>query len=511
MSLPIRAAAFCLSLSCLSVFPAAAEINLTGKVVGTDGKGIAGVRVGLKHLTFYAFTDAEGRYKLDAASLRVPDRSRASAPGAPALKAGAVSFSVPVDGAHVDIRAFDLFGRPAGVLHTGPLAAGGYALKLPAASAGTILFVRATIAGRRHVLRHFPASLKAQSGPASAQATPPALSKRSAAEYDTLTVSKEGYSPDYKRINSFTGTHDFFLGQPEAFWGDPAALPAAKLAMIYKFVNRTNGKFLDKDIHWKFTGFKLGTQEPIPVQSGNLADNPTLDLPMHHAGRVTFHLGSPTGEYNDFMEQTMDNLGWHGNTTRVDAYGVPMAMRLLCDDARPAGAPWGKEQLLGEKYEVFFLGREKFFQRYLASVPAEFQHNADASAKRLRITAPGKGDLLFNPGQKYADYFTPYFKELGLSGPKVTTQFAFACQDEFFNEKADLCGAVNRHVAHLPKEQWRNPEFFYQKAPANFYAKFFHDYSFSEKAYGFAYDDAAEMAAFAECAKPKTLQIAIGW
>jgi hypothetical protein len=356
------------------------------------------------------------------------------------------------------------------------------------------------------VLRFFPS--QAAPGTAGIPASKPvaysvALSKSAAAEYDTLFVSKDGFTPDNKRINAFTGANDFFLVQPREFWGDPDGVPPASLVMTYRFLNRTNGKYADKDIYWKFTGNKLGTNEAIPTQSGNLADKPLLDLPLHHAGRVTFNLGSPNGEYTDFMEQTADNLGWHGNTTRVDAYGLPMAMRLICKD--------GRDDLLGEKYEVFYLGREKFFQRYLASVPAEFQHNADPTPKRLRITAPGKGDLLFNPGQKYADYFNAYFQQINISGPKVTTQFAFACQDEYFNEKADLCGAVNRHVAHLPKEQWRNPEFFYQQAPANFYAKFIHDYSFREKAYGFAYDDAAEMAAYSECAKPKTLFVAIGF
>ena len=494
----LSALACLLAIGVSSTHPAMAEINLTGKVTGTDGKGIPGVKVAMKHLNYYALTDADGKYKLDATALPIRDRARA---GEPALRGGSVSFSVAADGTPVDIRAFDFFGRPAGVLHHGPLAAGGYALRLPEGQASSLLFVRATIGDHSHVLRHIPGSAASAPAPAPSAA---ALSKSASAEYDTLQVSKEGFTSDYKRINSFTGVNDFFLAQPRIFWGDPDGVPPASLVMTYRFLNRTNGKYADKDIWWKFTGLKLGTHEPIPPQSGNLADKPLLDLPPHHAGRVTFNLGSPTGEYTDFMEQTADNLGWHGNTTRVDAYGLPMAMRLICDE--------GKEEfLLGEKYEVFYLGREKFFQRYQASVPVEFHHNADASAKRLRITAPGKGDMLFNPGQQYGEYFTNYFKELGLGGAKVTTQFAFACQDDFFNQKADLCGAVNRHVAHLPKEQWRNPEFFYQQAPANFYARFFHDYSFREKAYGFAYDDAAEMAAFAECAKPKALFIAIGW
>ncbi len=483
---------------------AGAEINLTGKITGSDGKGIPGVQVLLKQARLAATTDADGAYKLDANSVRLSGSAR-PIPGEPCIRGGELEFSVTAEAGSADIRAYDLFGRPAGTLLRGALKPGAYRLPLPAGMGASMLFLRARIGTRSQVLRYFPVN-SANAAPASglpAPAAARALPKSAAAEYDTLLASKEGYTPDYKRINSLAGGNDFFLVQPRVFWGDPTGVPPAAQVMTYRFLNRTNGKYADKDIYWKFTGFKLGTQEPIPVQSGNLAENPLLDLPPHHAGRVTFNLGSPTGEYTDFIEQTADNLGWHGNTTRVDAYGLPMAMRLLCED--------GRDDLLGEKYEVFYLGREKFFQRYLATVPAEFQHNADASAKRLRITAPGKGDMAFNPGQQYAEYFSNYFKELNLSGAKVTSQFAFACQDDFFNQKADLCGAINRHVAQLPPAQWKNPEFFYQQAPANFYAKFFHAYSFREKAYGFAYDDAAEMAAFAECAKPKALIIAIGW
>lgn len=487
----------------LSAAAHAAAINLTGRVTGSDGKGVPGVLIKMKHQLKSTLTDADGNYKLDDNSTGFKPRSRAGF-AEPVLRAGRLSFSVADAAQPVVIRAYDLLGNPVATLAQGALEAGNYDLDLSRMPGRAMLFIRARVDGRTHTLRHFPARPADASAAPRAETFIPTLAKAAAAaEYDTLLASKDGYTPDYKRINSFTGANDFFLVQPKEFWGDPTAVPPASLVMTYRFLNRTNGKYADKDIHWKFTGLKLGTRDTIPSQSGTLADKPLLDLPLHHAGRVTFSLGGPNGEYVDFMEQTADNLGWHGNTTRVDAYVLPMAMRLICSD---------RDELLGEKYEVFYLGREKFFQRYLASVPEEFKHNADASAKRLRITAPGKGDLLFNPGQKYGNYFEPYFQQLGIAGqPKVTTQFAFACQDSYFNESADLCGAINRHVAHLPKAQWRNPENFYQQAPANFYSKFIHDYSFREKAYGFAYDDAAEMAAYSECLKPKSLIIAIGF
>ena len=91
------------------------------------------------------------------------------------------------------------------------------------------------------------------------------------------------------------------------------------------------------------------------------------------------------------------------------------------------------------------------------------------------------------------------------------TRKVFACEGAHFGENAQLCGAVNRHVAHLPKSEWTKTENFYKAAPANYYAKFFHDWSFQEKAYGFAYDDAENMAAYTECKDPKYVIIAVGF
>jgi hypothetical protein len=260
---------------------------------------------------------------------------------------------------------------------------------------------------------------------------------------------------------------------------------------MYVFLNRTNGKFRDDQIFWTFNG-----------QTHTIAEQKYLDVDLSNSGRVTFHLETANGKYWDFMEHTIDALGWHGNTTRVDAYGIPMAMRVVCTD--------GRDELLGEKYEVFYMGRENFMKKYKESVPVEFHHTLDNGAP-YRILAPGKGDGGFGPGEKYGTYFDGYLKELGLTGADMITRKVFACEGNPWGSDAQLAGAVNRHVAHLPKAEWRKTENFYQQAPANFYAKFFHDWSFQEKAYGFAYDDAEGMAAYTECKSAKYVIIAVGY
>lgn len=481
----------------LAAIPALAQVNLTGKVVGSDGKGIPGVQVRLKSLKLTALTDADGAYRLDGNS-GILSRSQGNAPVTPAFRRGRLEFGVAADRADVRIQAFDLAGKPVRSLVDARLEKGSYRIDpFPAGSEAGLAFLRVRIGSESHTLKLIGGGALA-SGAVSAQAS--AGSARAAAKtaaagsYDTLLVSKDGYSPDYKRINSLAGVYDFFLVRPEAFWGDPASYPAAKNVMTYVFLNRTNGKYADDQIFWTLTG------KGIATQNGNLKDQPTLDVAAHSAGRVTFHLGTPTGEYWDFMEQTLDATGWHGNTTRVDGFTLPVAMRLICGD--------GHDELLGEKYEVFYLGRDKFFAKYKASVPVEFQSTIDSVGGK-RIVAPGKGEKAFGPKDRYADYFNAYFTQLGLAG--AVTQDAFACAGPVFGQNAQLCGAVNRHTAHLAKSEWGKPENFYQQAPANYYARFFHEYSFQEKAYGFAYDDAAGMAAYSECAKPKTLIIAIGF
>ncbi len=49
----------------------------------------------------------------------------------------------------------------------------------------------------------------------------------------------------------------------------------------------------------------------------------------------------------------------------------------------------------------------------------------------------------------------------------------------------DMCAALNRHVATLPVSQQSDPAQFYKAAPANYYAKFWHDNAINRLAYGF--------------------------
>ena len=57
----------------------------------------------------------------------------------------------------------------------------------------------------------------------------------------------------------------------------------------------------------------------------------------------------------------------------------------------------------------------------------------------------------------------------------------------------------------------RTPSHFYQAAPANYYAKFWHDNAIGALAYGFPYDDYAGQSSFISHGNPQWLEVAVGW
>jgi len=123
-----------------------------------------------------------------------------------------------------------------------------------------------------------------------------------------------------------------------------------------------------------------------------------------------------------------------------------------------------------------------------------------------RIPSPGSAPD-FQAGGQYADYFTGYAQAAGVNAP---TSEVFGCAGVLAAEPG-MCSALNRHVAHLPESQWSTPSLYYQEAPANHYAKFWHDHAINNLAYGFPYDDYAGQSSFVSHGDPQWLAVAVGW
>jgi hypothetical protein len=317
--------------------------------------------------------------------------------------------------------------------------------------------------------------------------------------YGTVRATVYGYSLWEFAIHTVGGTTTTpppttappgggsFGGFPASFWGDTSTIPAANNVLELQILNRTNGQYPDSQVYYSFNGTTY-----------NLAEHPYFDMPVNSSGRMYFYLGSPTSQYQDFIEFTIGAAQFNGNTTRVDAFALKIAMHLHNHD--------GSDQTVGENAATFAESRDATFNRFIAAVPAEFKALAQAPYAPYRIIAPGSLPA-FQPGGANQNYMSSYASSVGLTG---TTQQIFGCSGPYANDPTN-CAGLNRHVAGQSTTIQNDPTQFYKSAPANYYAKFWHDNAVDAKAYGFPYDDDAGQSSYISHANPQYLQVAVGW
>ncbi|MFI6074569.1 glycoside hydrolase family 64 protein [Actinoplanes sp. NPDC051343] len=270
------------------------------------------------------------------------------------------------------------------------------------------------------------------------------------------------------------------------FWGSTSGIPVSSHVMTFKVLNRTNGEYPDSKVYWTFNG-----------QTHSIAEKQYVDVPVVTAARMYFHLGSPDSQYSDFIELNT-TASWIGvNTTRVDGFGLKLAIRTHTKS--------GKEATVGETQATFAQPRNATFAEFVNNMPTQFKHLAQVQAP-YRILAPSK-DTAFQPGGQYQDYFKNYATSLGYN---VSTADVFGCAGPLATSAA-LCGALNRHVAQLAQAKWSDTSLYYQNGPANYYARFWHNHAIAHKAYGFPYDDAADQSSYIAIDNPQYMLIAVGW
>jgi hypothetical protein len=273
---------------------------------------------------------------------------------------------------------------------------------------------------------------------------------------------------------------------PDDFWGTTDDIPAAQNVMELKILNRTNGAYPDSQVYWSFNG-----------QVHSIAEQPYFDMPANSSGRMYFYVGSPDSQYYDFIEFTIGPDVFNGNTTRVDAWGLPLAIRLHSHS--------GQDIQLGDSQDLFTMSRDQVFQSFQNAVPSQFKVLAQTQAP-YRIIAPGS-DPSFRTGGANAGYFTAYANSVGVNEP---TSNIFGCAGSLAGNPS-MCAALNRHTATLPSDQQQDPAKFYGGDPANWYAKYWHDHGINHLAYGFPYDDVAGQAAYASQQDPQWMEVAVGF
>ena len=239
--------------------------------------------------------------------------------------------------------------------------------------------------------------------------------------------------------------------------------------------------------------------------------------------------------YFDWLEFTIDNSGFHGNTTQVDQFGFPMVIELIGSD--------------GAKKVGITESRSALFSEYAKRVPVEFKSLVQAP---YRIVSPFKGG--FANGGNYATYFDGYIRDMwqhyrsnqlqltipqgkfigkvenniftftkaDSPGAKYTIGYpksweVFECSGVFTTGdviqkviQAQISAMFNRHMLENPANKCQRIE-FYKTGPANYYAQFWHLHSIDNKAYGFPFDDVCDRSTLIEHPNPQELKVTISW
>lgn len=262
-------------------------------------------------------------------------------------------------------------------------------------------------------------------------------------------------------------------------------------------------------------------------------------------GVVQPDLNNPTDPnvhtYFDWIEFTVSDGGYWGNTTQVDQFCFPITKEIF----NKSGSGYTSYRKVG-----ITKTREQIFRAFERMPQTEFR----SLVKRpYRIVAPCKGD--FRVGRPYGDYMKSYVDQVWDYFKSNTMSFSHPLgnftgrvleddrfeftrtsdnsryyiarrpnNDELFEGsgvlatgnpvelalQAQVCAALNRHVFETPAN-WTKPSEYYKADPANFYAKFWHDNSLGGFAYGFCYDDVADQSTLIQTHSARGMVIGIGW
>jgi hypothetical protein len=287
--------------------------------------------------------------------------------------------------------------------------------------------------------------------------------------------------------------------------------------LIYSFVNKT-GKFADNQCFWTINGGR---------DWHSFAKEPKTQCPKGN-GRVYFYVGARPKNFDDresywdFIEYAYDGGAWHGNTTQVDAFCIPLTIEL------------------GDRKVGITESRSKLFEAFPKECPKEFKECVKGD---FWILSPHRAG--FGKDGPHGKYFDKYVDEVwdayaqekktpsgkfmgkvvngtltftaadgGAKPQKLTCTGKPTTQEILFGSgvlatNPHFCAAFNRHVAMDPAD-WKTPARFYQAEPCNWYSKFLHEHSIEKKAYGFCYDDSSEQAAFFS-GRGKEVTVTLHW
>ncbi len=154
----------------------------------------------------------------------------------------------------------------------------------------------------------------------------------------TLKVAQDspGWNINYLAFatSGGSGTGGTYGGFPAGFWGNTSSIPSASGAIEFDFINATNGAYPDSEVYWSVNGV-----------TESIAQSPYYSMASCNSCRINFYLGSTTSQYHDFIELNSSGTTINADTSRVDAFGLPLAIHLHNSD--------GSDTVVGEDDQVF--------------------------------------------------------------------------------------------------------------------------------------------------------------
>jgi hypothetical protein len=309
----------------------------------------------------------------------------------------------------------------------------------------------------------------------------------------TLTVDQDNAGWNYWEMVFSTSSSGggSYGGFPSGFWGNTSSIPSAGSGAIeFDFVNATNGAYPNSEVYWDVNGVEE-----------SIAQSPYYTMTACNSCRIYFYLGSPSSSYYDFIELNSSGTTINADTSRVDAFRLPLAIHLHNSN--------GTDTVVGEDDQVFSESRTALFTQFENSVPAVFQQLATVNAP---YSIPAPSDVAaFQPGGADANYMVSYAASVGAT---ETTQEVFGCSgggSPNLSGDPTLCAALNRCVAQFSTTVQNTPSDYYQNAPCNYYSRFWHSVAVNGLQYGFAYDDDNGQSSDFNSTDAQYVQVAIGF
>ena len=318
----------------------------------------------------------------------------------------------------------------------------------------------------------------------------PGASTASGVQLQQYTCNGTGAQEFSLVVPSSTGSGGGYGGFPSTFWGNTSSIPSASGAIEFDFLNATNGQYPDSEVYWSVNGV-----------TESIAQSPYYTMTSCVACRINFYLGSPTSDYTDFIELNSSGTTLNADTSRVEAWGLPLAIHLHNSN--------GSDVVVGDDDQIFSESRSAVFQQYENYVPAAFQTTATADAP-YSILAPGSV-AAFQSGGADANYMNAYASSVGAT---ETTEEVFGCAgggSPDLSGDPTLCAALNRCVAQFSATIQDTPSQYYLNAPCNYYSAFWHSVAVNNLQYGFPYDDVDGQSSDFNTADGQYVQVAIGY